>query len=265
MKILVLGDVVGDPGRKALREFLPKIKAEGRADFIIVNGENAAGGIGLTPAVAQEMLNYGVDVITSGDHVWKYPEIGEWMDEHPQAIRPINYPEGAPGSGSAIVKSAQGIKVGVINALGRVFLATVDCPFKTVETEIKKLREQTKIILVDIHAEATSEKVALGYFLDGRVSAVVGTHTHIQTADEQILPGGTAYITDLGMVGPYESVLGRDIDSVLRKFLTQMPTRFPVAKNKIRMCGVLIEVDPESGRALRIERVNQEYPQKTDR
>lgn len=258
MKILALGDVVGDPGRKAVEKFVPQMKREGVADFVIANGENAAGGVGLTPPVAREMLDMGVDVVTSGDHIWKHKEIHDWLDENTNVIRPLNYPNGAPGEGSTIVRSRNGVDVGVVNALGRVFLSTVDCPFRSLDEEIERLRNKVKVIVVDFHAEATSEKVAMGYYLDGKVSAVLGTHTHIQTADERILPKGTAYLTDLGMVGPYESVIGRDVESVLKGFLSQRPMRYPVAKNRIRMCGAIVEVDESSGRAIKIERVCKE-------
>lgn len=257
VKILAVGDVVGDPGRKVLEKLVPQMKRSGEVDFVIANGENAAGGAGLTPSVAREMLDFGIDVITSGDHIWKYNEIYDWMDENPQVIRPLNYPNGAPGEGSTIVRSQGGIDVGVVNALGRVFLSTVDCPFRSLQEEVEKLRSKVKIIVVDFHAEATSEKMAMGYYLDGKVSGVVGTHTHIQTADERILPKGTAYLTDLGMVGPYESVIGREVEAVLKGFLNQRPMRYPVAKNRIRMCGAIIEVDEATGRATKIERVNK--------
>ncbi|MDP3979987.1 MAG: TIGR00282 family metallophosphoesterase [Chlamydiota bacterium] len=257
MKVLLCGDVVGDPGRKAIEHFVPRMKMGNEIDFAIANCENASGGAGLTPQAAQEIIDFGVDVITSGDHIWRFREIYDFMEECDRLVRPINYPKGVPGRGWTIVESALGIKVAVLNAIGRVFLATVDCPFERLLDQIEVIREQTPIIIVDFHAEATSEKIAMGHFLKGKISALVGTHTHVQTADECIYPEGTAYITDLGMVGPFDSVLGREIDSVIYKFRTQTPTRFPVAKKDVRLCGVIIEIDEQTGKAVSITRVQK--------
>jgi len=257
MKILFVGDIVGSPGRHAAAEILPKLKKKKKIDFIIANAENAAGGSGLTPDIANELFDVGIDVITSGDHIWKKREIYDFLDADKRILRPANYPKTDPGRGVTLVESSDGIKVGVINILGRVFLSAIECPFKTAQELAKQLREKTSIIIVDVHAEATSEKIALGKFLDGTVSAVLGTHTHVQTADEAILPKGTAYITDVGMTGPFDSVIGRKTDHILERFLTQMPTKFEVATGDIRLQGAIIDIDDKTGNASRIERVHE--------
>lgn len=256
MKILFLGDIVGSPGRDIIKRLLVDYRAERGIDVVIVNGENAAGGSGLTPKIADELLASGVDVITTGDHIWKKRDIYEYLKTSHKLIRPANYPEGAPGKGSTVV-AVGGVKIGVINLIGRVFMDPLDCPFAQVNKELDKIKDETKIILVDVHAEATSEKVALGWYLDGQVSAVVGTHTHVQTADEKILPKGTAYITDTGMTGPFKSVIGRCVEPVLERFVTQLPTRFDVAGEDVQMHGVIIEVDKATGKAVKIERVQK--------
>lgn len=257
MKILFIGDIVGSPGREAVDKLLPKLKAEHALDFIIANAENSSGGSGITQKTAEDLFNSGVDVLTSGDHIWKKKEIFELINQEERILRPLNYPAGAPGRGSSIFKTKSGEKIGVINVNGRVFMDALECPFKSVLAAQEELVKETKIIIVDIHAEATSEKVALGWYLDGKVSAVLGTHTHIQTADERILPQGTAYITDVGMAGPYDSVIGRKVDDVLTRFLTSIPVRFEVAEENIQLHGVVVEVDDKSGKARSILRIQE--------
>ncbi len=255
INVLVIGDVVGKPGRKILQDKLPALIEKHSLAFVIANGENAAGGSGLTPETAGELLKAGVDCITSGDHVWKKKEAVPLLSTDKRVLRPVNYGDRAAGSGCGLYKARTGHDIAVVNLLGRVFLKPVDCPFKAAEQSVASLSLKTKIILVDMHGEATSEKVAMGWMLDGRVSAVFGTHTHIQTADERVLPKGTAYITDLGMTGPYESVLGRETERVLQAILTQMPCTFDVARGDVRICGALVTVDSDTGRALQIERI----------
>ncbi|MHB8835901.1 MAG: TIGR00282 family metallophosphoesterase [Candidatus Methylomirabilia bacterium] len=256
MKILFIGDIVGKPGRQALALFLRKVQEAHDIDLTIANGENAAGGFGITPDTAEDLLRLGVDVITSGNHVWDKKDVLGFIPKESRLLRPLNYPPGAPGYGSIVVTARGGAKVAVFNVSGRVFMNDFDCPFRTTLAELEALDGEVRVRVVDIHAEATSEKVAFGRFLDGRVSAVVGTHTHIQTADERILPGGTAYITDLGMTGPSESVIGVEAAIVIRKFLTGMPERFETAKHHPQLQGVVIEVDPGSGQASSIERIS---------
>ena len=257
IKVLVIGDTVGKPGRQACRQLIPKLRDRHGIDFVVVNGENLASGSSITRDTVEEVLSSGVDVITSGDHIFKKKEAAAIAEENPRVLRPLNYPKGVPGHGFTVATAPGGIKVAVVNVLGRVFLQSVDCPFETIETALKSIKAQTKIVLVDFHAEATSEKVAMGWFLDGQVSAVYGTHTHIQTADETILPKGTAYITELGMTGPYKSVLGRDIDQVLFRFRTQMPGPMEVATEDARLSGALIEIDVETGKAKAIQRIHE--------
>lgn len=259
MRILMIGDIVGRAGRKAVKETLTTIRQELKLDMIVANGENAAGGNGITGEIARDLFGFGVDVITSGNHIWDKKEIIPYIDREPRLLRPANYPPGTPGKGVGVYK-INGINVGIINLSGRVYLPSMDCPFRMADELINSICQQTNIILVDFHAEATSEKVALGWHLDGRVSAVVGTHTHIQTADERVLPGGTAYITDMGMTGPYNSVIGVKVDLVLQKFTTQMPVRFEVAEGPYQFNAVVIEVDDETGKAESIDRIyNVEY------
>lgn len=257
MRVLFIGDIVGEPGRKAMKELLPKIVKREKIGFVIANGENTAGGSGITPMIADELLGYGVDVITSGDHIWKRKEILDRIAEDARILRPANYPGEAPGFGATVVASKSGVDVGVINLIGRVFMQAVECPFKVVEAEVNKMKNKTRIIVVDMHAEATSEKVALGWFLDGTVSAIIGTHTHIQTADEKILPKGTAFLTDAGMTGPYDSVIGRKKEQILNRFITQMPTKFEMAENDIQLHGAIIDIDEKTGRAESIKRVQE--------
>ncbi len=255
MKILFIGDVVGKPGRRAVATLVPKLRQERGIDFVIANGENSAHGAGLTGSTVDALLSSGVEVITSGDHVWDQKEIYEVIQHEARLLRPLNFPPSAPGRGSTVVECDGRPAVGVINLIGRVFLANNDCPFRAAEAEVARMRKQTKVIIVDLHAEATSEKIAMGRFLDGKVSAVVGTHTHVATADEQVLPKGTAYISDVGMCGPHDSVLGRDVEAVLKRFLTQMPQKMEVAEDDVALCGVIIDVDETSGRARSIERI----------
>ena len=255
IRILFLGDIVGEPGRKAVIAELAAIREEHRIDFVVVNGENSAGGRGITPKIAIDLLRAGAAVITTGDHVWDQQEIVDYFPGEPRLLRPINYPEGTPGKGSVVLETAK-CKVAVIQAQGRSFIQPpLENPFIAVEQEIERLRsEGVKVILLDFHAETTSEKIAMGRMLDGKASLVVGTHTHVQTADDTIFPGGTGYLTDAGMCGPEESVLGRCIESVVWRFKSGMPTRFPVAKGLVKLCGVIIEADCSSGKCLSIER-----------
>ena len=256
MKILFIGDIVGKPGRKAVREILPQIISRYQIGFVIANCENAAGGFGVTRDIVEELYQSRIDVLTSGNHIWDKKEIVEFIEDYETLLRPANYPEGSPGRGSVVMPAPSGGHVGVLNLAGRIFMQPLDCPFRTAEREIEKLRKKVKIIIVDIHAEATSEKKALGWFLDGRVSAILGTHTHVQTADEKILPGGTAYITDVGMAGPFNSVIGLKKDDVLRRFLTQIPNKFNEAKDDVWLQGVVLDVDGSSGKSLEIEKLS---------
>lgn len=258
MKILAIGDVVGAPGRKALKELIPQIIKEEGVGFVVANCENAAGGSGITPELADEILGYKVDVITTGDHIWKKKEIEPYIGTQKRLLRPANYPPLAPGAGSVVVETKTGVKVGVLNLIGRVFMGAIDCPFRVGMDRVGELRAQTKIIIVDMHAEATSEKIAMGYYLEGEVSLVFGTHTHIQTADEKILPGGTAFITDVGMTGPYDSVLGRRKEQIIQRFITGMPLRFEMAEDDVKLCGAIVDVDELTGRAREIKRIQRE-------
>ena len=255
VKVLVVGDVVGKPGRQALAGSMERLRETFHVALCIVNGENAAGGAGITPAVVDELFAAGAGAVTTGDHVWDQREIYPRLAEEPRLLRPANYPGDAPGRGSVVVEARGGAKIGVLNLAGRVFMGAAECPFRTADAEIARLHRQTRCVFVDFHAEATSEKIALGRYLDGRATAVVGTHTHVQTADETILPGGTAYITDVGMCGPHDSVLGREVDPVVRRFVTGMPQRFPVARGDVVLCGVVVEFDEMTGRAGAVERV----------
>lgn len=259
MKLLFIGDIVGEPGRRAVRELLPGIVKNETVGCVVANAENAAGGSGITPDIAEELFSYGIHVITSGDHIWKRKEIVEVLGQDKRILKPLNYPKETPGFGSAIVEPKKGVKIGVINLLGRTFMQAVECPFRTSREEIENLRKITPNIFVDMHAEATSEKIALGWYLDGLVTAIMGTHTHVQTADEKILPEKTAYITDTGMTGPFDSVIGRRKEEVLNRFITQMPTRFQMAEKDIWMNAVLIDFDERSGKANSIKRIQKKY------
>jgi metallophosphoesterase (TIGR00282 family) len=267
VKLLFIGDIVGQPGRRAVAELLPELRREHQIDFVIANGENSAGGSGITPRTAEEIFSAGVDAITSGDHLWDQKDVMELLANERRFLRPLNYPAGTPGQGSGVFevqspksKAQSPILIAVLNAQGRTFMPDLENPFHAARAEVERLRRQTKIIFVDFHAEATSEKIAFARFLDGQVSAVVGTHTHVQTADEQIFPGGTAYLSDAGFTGPHESVLGREIEPVIRRFLTNMPQRFDVARERILLHGAVVEVDAQTGRASRIQRVSQKLP-----
>lgn len=258
MKILFIGDIVGEPGRRAVKQLLPKLREQHGLDFVIANGENSAGGNGITPKMADEIFSFGVDVITSGDHLWDQKEVMDLLANEKRFLRPLNYPAGTPGRGCGIFETKDAkTKIAVLNAQGRTFMAALENPFAVVPPEIERLRQETKIIFVDFHAEATSEKIAFARMLDGKVSAVVGTHTHVQTADEQIFPGGTAYLSDAGFTGPHESVLGREIEPVIKRFVTQMPQRFEVAKNRVMLHGVVVEVGDISGTAMKVQRVSE--------
>ncbi len=260
MRILFIGDIVGEPGRRAVKGLVPRLRLELSVNLVIANGENMAGGSGITPRTADEVFTSGVDVITSGDHIWDMKEIVPHLAAEPRILRPLNYPSGAAGHGSLLVERPGQRPVAVLNAQGRTFLADLDNPFHVVPPEIARLREITPVVFLDFHAEATSEKIAMARLLDGQASAVIGTHTHVQTADEQIFPGGTAYLTDAGFTGPHDSVLGRDIEPVIRRFLTNMPQKFSVAEDRILLQGALVDVDEGTGRARQIERVSRPYP-----
>ena len=254
--VIVIGDIIGDPGQKALFLNLSKIVKEKNADFVIANGENAAGGFGITGKIAGRLYSYGVDCITSGNHVWRNKEIYKILEDSHTVLRPANYPSGTPGRGWTIINK-NGIKLGVLSLLGRIFMEPLDSPFKTARKELASMRKETKYTIVDFHAEATSEKVAMGWYLDGMASAVVGTHTHVQTADERILPGGTAYITDIGMTGPFDSIIGMRKENAIKKLVTMLPSKFTVAENDIHINGAVIYIEKSSGKSKMIERINQ--------
>jgi len=253
MLVLAIGDVIGKPGRRAVKNLLPELKKQHRLDLVIANGENSAGGLGLTPSTAGELLKSGVDVITSGNHIWAHKEIIPELDGQLPILRPLNYPEGAPGRGYLIKDKAL-----IINLMGRTFMGNYDCPFRTMDKLLGELEQIPPIIVIDFHAEATSEKMALGRYLDGRVSAVLGTHTHVATADYRVLPKGTAYITDIGMVGPIDSVIGDDSQAVIDRFLTAMPHHLSVGKGKVMFNAVLVDIDPVSGKANEIKQIYRE-------
>jgi len=257
LTILFLGDVVGEPGRAAVIGRLPELKEKLALDFIIVNGENAAGGRGISPKITIDLLRAGVSVITTGDHIWDQRDLAPFIDTEPRLLRPLNYPKGAPGCGAIVLETAKG-KVGVINVQARTFMQPIlENPFPAVESAVASMREETPNIVVDIHGETTSEKIAMGRFLDGKVSAVIGTHTHVQTADEQIFPGGTAFLCDAGMCGPIHSILGRTIEPIMNRFISNLPASFPVADGEVRLRGALLEIDEKSGRAVRITRIDE--------
>jgi 2',3'-cyclic-nucleotide 2'-phosphodiesterase len=261
LTILFLGDVVGEPGRSAVIAQLPRLKESLAPDFIIVNGENAAGGRGITPKITIDLLRAGVSVITTGDHIWDQKEIIAFIHTEPRLLRPVNYPDGAPGCGSIVLETAKG-PVGVINVQARTFMQPIlENPFQALEIALEKMRSQTPVIFVDVHGETTSEKIAIGRFLDGKVSAVIGTHTHVQTADEQIFLGGTAFLCDAGMCGPANSILGRAIDPIVNRFISNLPALFPVARGDVRLCGVVVSIDEATGRAMHIARVNELIPE----
>lgn len=254
MNVLFIGDIMGEPGRRAISRLLPKVVTQHAVDLVIGNGENVAGGFGITPELAQELFEMGLSVITTGNHAWDKKEILDFIRQEPRLLRPANYPSGVPGQGSIVVETPAGERLAVLQLMGRVYMPTLDCPFQVARREAARLKAEARAIIVDMHAEATSEKMAMGHFLDGEVSAVVGTHTHVQTADEQILPKGTAYITDIGMTGPVQSVIGIKKEHAIEKFLTQMPRRFEVASGPAVFSAVLIELDGQIGKAIRIQR-----------
>ena len=260
LTVLFLGDIVGAPGRNAVVARLPELKEKHALDFVIVNGENAAGGRGITGKITIELLRAGASVVTTGDHIWDQKEIIQFLDLEPRLLRPLNYPDGAPGNGSIVLETAKG-KIGVINVQARTFMQPIlENPFRAVQAAVTKMRQETANIIVDVHGETTSEKIALGRFLDGKVSAVIGTHTHVQTADEQIFPGGTAFLCDAGMCGPMNSILGRAIEPIMNRFISNLTESFPVAAGEVRLRGALIEIDETTGRALRIMRLDEPGP-----
>jgi len=255
VKILYIGDIMGEPGRRAVGRMVPRVVSQRQVDVVIGNGENVAGGFGITPELAEELFEMGLSVITTGNHAWDKKEILDYFPREPRLLRPANYPAGVPGNGSYVVETPGGEKLGVLQLMGRAYMPTLDCPFQVAKREVAKLKRETAAVLVDMHAEATSEKMAMGHYLDGDVIAVVGTHTHVQTADEQILPKGTAYLTDIGMTGPLHGVIGVKKELAIEKFLTGMPKRFEVASGPTVFCAVLIEVDAQLGKAIAIERI----------
>lgn len=260
LRVLFLGDIVGEPGRSAVAARLPELKQQHAIDFIIVNGENAAGGRGITGKITIELLRSGVSVVTTGDHIWDQKEIFAFIPTEPRLLRPTNYPEGAPGNGSIVLETTKG-KVGVVNVQCRTFMQPIlENPFRAADSVITKMREETPTIIVDVHGETTSEKIAMGRFLDGKVSAVIGTHTHVQTADEQIFPGGTAFLCDAGMCGPVQSILGRAIEPITHRFVSSLPAPFPVAAGEIRLRGAIVDIDEKTGRAVSIRRVDEPGP-----
>lgn len=260
MKILFIGDIVGKIGRHTVKSLLPNLVDRYKIDMVIANGENAAGGFGITEKTAAEIFGFGVHVITTGNHIWDKKEAVSYIAKENRILRPINYPPNTPGVGSIIFTLQGKEKIAVINVSGRVFMNTLDCPFRTAMAEAKRLREATNIIVIDFHAEATSEKIAFGYYMDGMVSAVIGTHTHVQTADEKILSGGTAYITDVGMTGPQTSVIGIEKEQIIERFLSQMPRKYEVAGGKGLLSSVVIEIDEKSGKAMAIQRLQLTNP-----
>jgi metallophosphoesterase (TIGR00282 family) len=257
LKILFIGDIVGEPGRRAVSIILPRLRRQHEVDVVIANGENSAGGSGITPKTAEEIFAAGVNIITSGDHLWDQKEVIGLLQNESRFLRPLNYPQGTPGQGSVVYQANNQAPVAVVNLQGRTFMPDLENPFTFIRAEVERLRQKTNIIFIDLHAEATSEKAAIARMLDGQVSAVIGTHTHVQTADEQIFPGGTAFLSDAGFTGPHESVIGREIEPVIKRFLTLQPQRFAVAENDVKLQGALVEIDDHTGKALSIRRVSE--------
>lgn len=247
---------MGQPGRRAVKELIPKLRERHGIQFVIANGENSAGGSGITPKTAEEIFTAGVDAITSGDHLWDQKEVIDLLHGETRFVRPLNYPPGTPGQGSVVIQKDGLLPVGILNLQGRTFMPDLENPFHAARVEIERLHHYTTIVFVDFHAEATSEKIAMARMLDGQVSALIGTHTHVQTADDQILPGGTAYLTDAGFTGPHESVLGREVEPVIQRFLTNMPQRFGVARERVLLQGAVIEIDEASGHSVKIQRIS---------
>jgi metallophosphoesterase (TIGR00282 family) len=256
IRLLFIGDIVGRPGRELVRQGLRGLVEHHQIDLVIANAENAAAGFGITREIGDQLLDWGVDVMTSGNHIWDKKEALDYIGAEPRLLRPANYPAGAPGNGSYLARTRNGQSVGVVNVMGRVFMLNIDDPFQIVLREIEALKERTRIVFVDFHAEATSEKIAMGWHLDGKATAVVGTHTHVQTADERILPKGTAYLTDVGMTGPHDSIIGVEIDAALGKFLTALPAKFETATGNPRLHAVVVDADEQTGRATDIERIS---------
>lgn len=256
MKILFIGDIVGSPGRKIVKEILPSIKKEYSIDFCVANAENAANGKGITYLIAQELYEMGIDALTMGNHVWARNEVFSFIESDDKIVRPANFPENIPGKGSALITNNKGT-IGIINLLGRIYMEPLDSPFIAADREIEKLKKSTNVIIVDMHAEATSEKCTMAWYLDGRVSSVLGTHTHVQTADERIFPCGTSFISDVGMSGPHEGVIGVDKEMILEKFLKHMPIKHELAKGSVQFNAVIIDIDEKSGKTIHIERINQ--------
>ena len=256
MRILFIGDIVGRPGRELVRQGLQAIVEHHQIDLVIANAENSAAGFGITREIGDQLLDWGVDVMTSGNHIWDKKEALDYIGAEPRLLRPANYPAGAPGNGSYLARTRDGRTAGVVNVMGRVFMLNIDDPFAVVLREIEVLKQRTRIVFVDFHAEATSEKIAMGWHLDGRVTAMVGTHTHVQTADERILPKGTAYLTDVGMTGPHDSVIGVEIAAALARFLTALPQKFETATGNPRLNAVIVDADEQTGRATSIERLS---------
>ncbi len=256
IRILFIGDIVGRPGRELIRRGLPVLREYHQIDLVIANVENAAAGFGITREIGDEFLDRGIEVMTSGNHIWDRKEAIDYIGAEPRLLRPANFPAGVPGNGSYVARAAGGQSVGVVNVMGRVFMLSIDDPFASVLKEIDALKQRARIIFVDFHAEATSEKIAMGWHLDGKVTAMVGTHTHVQTADDRILPKGTAYLTDVGMTGPHDSIIGVEIAAALGRFLTGMPARFETATDNPRLNAVIVEADEETGRAVEIERLS---------
>jgi 2',3'-cyclic-nucleotide 2'-phosphodiesterase len=256
MKILFIGDIVGSPGRRIIHERLADVLAQRQVDLCIANGENSASGFGITARIAQDLFSHGIEVLTGGNHSWDRRDIMEYMPHEPRLLRPANFPNGAPGSGTYVGRAKNGVEYAVLNVQGRTFMAPLDDPFRTIDRELANVPEQVKVRIVDVHAEATSEKVAMGWHLDGRVSAVIGTHTHVPTADYHVLPKGTAYVTDVGMTGPHDGVIGMDKQAVLQRFYDALPARFVVAEGDVQMNTVLLDVDESTGLARSIDRLN---------
>ena len=261
MNVLFVGDIVGRPGREILRKGLPAVKQAYDIDLVVANAENAAAGFGLTRDIGDAILGLGVDVMTSGNHIWDKKEVIEYIAREPRLLRPANYPVGVPGRGAYVAQTGDGRSVGVVNVMGRVFMASLDDPFAVVLREIEAIRAKARVIIVDVHAEATSEKIAMGWHLDGKVALVVGTHTHVQTADERILPKGTAYLTDAGMTGPHDSIIGMEIAPALGRFLNGMPSKFEPATGNVRLNGVVVTADNRSGLATAVTRISYTEPQ----
>jgi len=258
--VLFIGDIVGQPGRRAVKELVPKLREQHGINLVVANGENAAGGSGITPKTAQEIFAAGVEIMTCGDHLWDQKEVVELLANERRFVRPLNYPPGTPGQGSVIVERENLPPVGIINLQGRTFMPPLDNPFPYALAEVQRIRQRTKIIFVDFHAEATSEKIALARMLDGKISAFIGTHTHVQTADEQIFPGGTAFLCDAGFTGPHESVIGREIEPIVKRFLTSQPQKFEVASGRVFLQGAIVDIDEQNGRAKAISRISEPAP-----